>query len=41
MGSKNAPQKMQFLSAIKQLASLGAFIQNTKVAEKPNRLSRH
>jgi hypothetical protein len=34
MGSKNAPQKMQFLGAIKKVASLGAFIQNAQLAEK-------
>jgi len=32
MGSKDAPQKMQFLGAIKKVASLGAFIQNAKMA---------
>jgi len=41
MGSKDAPQKMQFLGAIKKVASLGAFIQNAKVAEKPHRSGRH
>jgi len=41
MGSKDAPQKMQFLGAIKKVASLGAFIQNEKVAENPHRLGRH
>jgi len=30
MGSKDAPQKMQFLGAIQKLANLGAFIQNAK-----------
>jgi len=28
MGSKDAPQKMQFLDAIKKVASLGAFKEN-------------
>ena len=32
---------MHFLGAIKQVASLGALIQNAKVAENPNRLGRH
>jgi len=41
MGSKEAPQKMLFLNAIKKVASLGAFIQNAKVAEKPHRFGRH
>jgi len=41
MVSKDAPQKMQFLGAITKLASLGAFIQNAKVAEKLNRFSPH
>jgi len=41
MGSKDAPQKMQFLVAIKKVASLGAFIQNTKTAETPQRFGRH
>jgi len=35
MGSKDVPEKMQFLGAIKKVASLGAFIQNSKVAETP------
>jgi len=30
MGSKDAPQKMQFLSAIKKLASLDPWRQNAK-----------
>jgi len=30
MGSKDAPQKNQFLGAIKKVASLGTFIQNAK-----------
>jgi len=34
MGSTDAPQKMQFLGAIKKVASLFAFIQNAKVAGK-------
>jgi len=32
MGSKDAPQKIQFLGAIKKVASLGTFIQNAKMA---------
>jgi len=31
MGSKDAPQKIQFLGAIKKVASLGTFIQNAKL----------
>jgi len=34
MGSKDAPQKIQFLGAIKKVASPSAFIPNAKVAEK-------
>ena len=30
MGSKDAPQKMQFVGAIKKVVSLGTFIQNAK-----------
>jgi len=30
MGSKDAPQKMQFLGAIKKVASLGTFMHNAK-----------
>ena len=41
LGSKDAPQKMQFLGAIKKVASPGAFKQNAKVAAKPHRLGRH
>ena len=41
MGSKHAPQKMQFLGAIKKVASLGAVIQNAKMAENPRRFGRH
>jgi len=41
MGSKNAPQKMQFLGAIKKVANLGAFVQNAKVAENPHRFGLH
>jgi len=41
MASKDAPQKMQFLGSIKKVASLGAFIQNAKMAEKPYRFGRH
>ena len=40
-GSKDAPQKMQFLGAIKKVASLGAFIQHAKMAENPQRFGRH
>jgi len=41
MGSKDVPQIMQFLGAMKKVASLGAFIQNAKVAENPHRFGRH
>jgi hypothetical protein len=41
MGSKDALPKMQFLGAMKKVASLGAFIQNAKVAETPQRFGRH
>jgi len=41
MCSKDAPQKMQILGAIKTVPSLGAFIQNAEVAEKPHRFGRH
>jgi len=41
MGSKDALQKMQFLGAIKKVASQGAFIQNAKVAGKAHRFGRH
>jgi len=41
MGSKDVPEKMQFLGAIKKVASLGAFIQNAVVAGKPHRFGRH
>ena len=41
MDSKDAPQKMQFLGAIKKVAIPFAFIQNAKVAEKFNIFSRH
>jgi len=34
MCSKDAPQKMQFVGAIKKVASPCAFIQNAKVAKK-------
>jgi len=33
MASKDAPRTMQFLGSIKKVASLGAFIQNAKVAK--------
>jgi len=35
MGSKDAPQKMQFLGAIKKVANVGTFIQNAKWREYP------
>ena len=41
MGSRDAPQKMQFLRAIKKVASQFAFIQNAKVAEKSHIFGRH
>jgi len=41
MSSKDAPQKMRFLGAIKKVASLFAFIQNAKVAEKSHIFGRH
>jgi len=43
MGSKDTatPQKVHFLVVIKKVASLGAFIQNAKVAENPHRFGRH
>jgi len=41
MSSKDAPQKKQFLGAIKKVASLSAFIQNAKVVEKFHRFGRH
>jgi len=41
MGSKDAPQKMQFLGAIKKMASPFACIQNAKVAEKSPIFGRH
>jgi len=41
MGSKDAPQKMQFLGTIKNAASPSAFIQNAKVAENPHTSGRH
>jgi len=41
MGSKDAPQKMQFLGATKKVASLDVPSQNAKVAEKPHRFGRH
>jgi len=39
--SKDAPQKMQFLCAIKKVASLFAFIQNAEVAGKSHIVGRH
>jgi len=41
MGSKDAPQKMQLLGAIKKVASPFAFIQNAKVAGKSHVFGRH
>jgi len=41
MVSKDAPQKMQFLGAIKKVASLGAFMQHAKLAETSHRFGRH
>ena len=41
MGSKDVLQKMQFLGAIKKVASPFAFIQNAKVAEKFHVFGRH
>jgi len=39
MGSKDAPQKMQFLGAIEKVASLGTFIQNAKGPQNPTILA--
>jgi len=41
MGSKVALQKMQFLGAMKKVASTSAFMQNAKVAEQPHRFGSH
>jgi len=41
MGSKDAPQKVQFLGVIKKAASPFASIQNAKVAEKSHIFGRH
>jgi len=41
MGSKDAPQKMQFLGAIKKVASPFAFIQNANVAGKSHIFGHH
>jgi len=41
MGSKDAPEKMQFLGAIKKVASLDVPNQNAKVAENPHSSGRH
>jgi hypothetical protein len=41
MGSKDAPQKMQFLDAIKKVAGPFTFIQNAKVADTSHIWSRH
>ena len=41
MGAIDAPQKMQFLGAMKKVANLDVPRQNTKVAEKPHRFGRH
>jgi len=40
MGSEDAPQKMQFLGAIKKVASLDVTRQNAEVAGKPYRFGR-
>jgi len=37
MGSKDAPQKMQFSGAIQEVASLDVPRHNAKVAENPHR----
>jgi len=41
MGSKDAPQKMQFLSAIKKVANPFAFRQNAEVAGKSHIFDNH
>jgi len=41
MGSKDAPQKMQFLGATQKVASPCALIQNTKTVENPHRFGCH
>jgi len=41
MGLKDAPPKMQSLGAMKKVASLGAFIQNVRMAKTPQRFGRH
>jgi len=41
MGSKDAPQKMQLLGAIKKVAGLDVPRQNAEVAEKPHRFGHH
>jgi len=41
MGSKDAPQKMQFFSSTKKVASPFAFIQHAEVAEKSHIVGRH
>jgi len=41
MGSKNAPRQIQFLCAIKKVASLDVPRQNAKVARKLHRFGRH
>jgi len=41
MGSKDAPQKMQFLGAIKKGARACAFVQNAEVAEALHIFGRH
>jgi len=40
MGSKDAHQKMQFLGAIKKVASPFAFIQNAEVAKRSHIFGR-
>jgi len=40
LGTKAAPQKMQFLGAIRKVARLGAFYTKRNVAGKPHRFGR-
>jgi len=41
MGSKDAPQKMQFLGAIKKWEVRALLYKKAKVAEKTHRFGRH
>jgi len=41
MGSKDAPQKMQLLGAIKKVAGLGSVAPKFKMAENLLRIDRH